>query len=410
MKIGVVYPQTELKGDPIAVKEIGLATENLGYDHLLAYDHVVGATHDDREPELWGPYTNEDPFHCPFTMFSYLAGVTQNIELVTGVIILPQRQTALVAKQTTDVDLLSGERLRLGVGTGWNYVEYDALGQDFSQRGPRLSEQIELLRKYWSEDLFSFEGEYDRIDRGNINIRPNRQIPVWLGGFSEIAFKRAGKLGDGFIYAGDIDLARKFHQIKQEKKSDYLIAGEASFDLQMPYYEMSYFRIYKNHVPLHRYIATDSEMMIGVFGHNDRHLLNQALMYRYIISYEPRNYKGRLHEFPLPLEYGKQVDQLRRRYHNLLWHSEFRDTVGATVLADNESFDTYSVFLDPDSGRRAVVVANPHADRPLAVEVRLPDGSGPLVSATPEKPVSQPSDGHALLPALSTIVFMEPDR
>ena len=214
----------------------------------------------------------------------------------------------------------------------------------------------------------------------------------------------------GFIYAGDIELARKFHQIKQEKKSDYLIAGEASFDLQMPYYEMSYFRIYKNHVPLHRYIATDSEMMIGVFGHNDRHLLNQALMYRYIISYEPRNYKGRLHEFPLTLEYGKQVDQLRRRYHNLLWHSEFRDTVGATVLADNESFDTYSVFLDPDSGRRAVVVANPHADRPLAVEVRLPDGSGPLVSATPEKPVSQPSDGHALLPALSTIVFMEPDR
>ena len=214
----------------------------------------------------------------------------------------------------------------------------------------------------------------------------------------------------GFIYAGDIELARKFHQIKQEKKSDYLIAGEASFDLQMPYYEMSYFRIYKNHVPLHRYIATDSEMMIGVFGHNDRHLLNQALMYRYIISYEPRNYKGRLHEFPLTLEYGKQVDQLRRRYQDLLWHSEFRDTVGATVLADNESFDTYSVFLDPDSGRRAVVVANPHADRPLAVEVRLPDGNGPLVSATPEKPVSQSSDGHALLPALSTIVFMESDR
>ena len=154
MKIGVVYPQTELEGNPIAVKEIGLATEDLGYDHLLAYDHVVGAIHEDREPELWGPYTNEDPFHCPFTMFSYLAGITQKIEFVTGVIILPQRQTALVAKQTTDIDLLSGERLRLGVGTGWNYVEYDALGQDFSARGPRLSEQIELLRKYWSEDLF----------------------------------------------------------------------------------------------------------------------------------------------------------------------------------------------------------------------------------------------------------------
>ena len=203
MKLGVVYPQTELEGDPLAVKEIGLATEDLGFDHLLAYDHVVGATHADREPKLWGPYTDEDPFHCPFTMFSYLAAITEKIELVTGVIILPQRQTALVAKQTTDVDLLSGERLRLGVGTGWNYVEYDALGQEFSERGPRLSEQIKLLRQFWSEDLFSFEGEYDRIDRGNINIRPNRQIPIWLGGFSEVAFKRAGELGDGFIYAGD---------------------------------------------------------------------------------------------------------------------------------------------------------------------------------------------------------------
>ncbi len=205
MKIGVVYPQTELNGDPEAVRAIGLATEDLGYDHLLAYDHVVGATHADRDPELWGPYTDTDPFHCPFTMFSYLAAITNRIELVTGVIILPQRQTALVAKQATDIDLLSGERFRLGVGTGWNYVEYDALGQDFASRGPRLSEQIELLRKYWSESLFSYEGEYDRIDRGNINIRPNRQIPIWLGGFSEVAFRRAAELGDGFIYAGDHD-------------------------------------------------------------------------------------------------------------------------------------------------------------------------------------------------------------
>ncbi|MBT95886.1 MAG: LLM class F420-dependent oxidoreductase [Acidimicrobiaceae bacterium] len=225
MKIGVVYPQTELQGDPIAVKEIGLATEDLGYDHLLAYDHVVGAIHADRQPELWGPYTNEDTFHCPFTMFSYLAGITEKIELVTGVIILPQRQTALVAKQTTDVDLLSGERLRLGVGTGWNYVEYEALGQEFSDRGPRLSEQIGLLRKYWSEDLFSFEGEYDRIDRGNINIRPNRQIPIWLGGFSEIAFKRAGELGDGFIYAGDHDhclegKSRTEHHLREFGRSE----------------------------------------------------------------------------------------------------------------------------------------------------------------------------------------------
>ncbi len=209
MKIGVVYPQTELRGDPEAVRRIGLATEELGYDHLLAYDHVVGAAHEGREPELWGPYTENDPFHCPFVMFGYLAAITTHIEFVTGVIILPQRQTALVAKQCTDIDLLSNERLRLGVGTGWNYVEYDALGEDFASRGPRLSEQIDLLRKYWTEHLFSFDGQFDSLDRGNINVRPRRQIPIWLGGFSEAAFKRCGQLGDGFIYAADVEGAKE---------------------------------------------------------------------------------------------------------------------------------------------------------------------------------------------------------
>ena len=204
MKIGVVYPQIELRGDPKAVREIGLATEQLGYDHLLAYDHVVGATHD-REPKLWGPYTNNDPFHDPFVMFAYLAGITERIELVTGVLILPQRQTVLVAQQAADLDLLSDERLRLGVGVGWNYVEYDALGQDFTRRGARVDEQIPFLRRLWGEELVSFEGAFDRIDRGNINPRPNRQIPIWIGGFSEAAFRRGGALGDGFIFAGGAD-------------------------------------------------------------------------------------------------------------------------------------------------------------------------------------------------------------
>ena len=205
MKVGVVYPQTEMQGDPEALRQIGLATEALGYSHLLMYDHVVGALHEGREPKLWGPYTEQDPFHDPLVAFGYLAGITENIDLVTGVLILPQRQTALVAKQATDVDLLSGERLRLGVGTGWNYVEYDALGQDFAVRGPRLDEQIRFLRQLWTEDLSSFEGEYDHLDRGNINVRPKRCIPIWLGGFSEPAFRRAAAVGDGFIYAGPLD-------------------------------------------------------------------------------------------------------------------------------------------------------------------------------------------------------------
>lgn len=200
MKIGVIYPQNHLGGDPGAVRAIGLAAEELGYDHLLVYDHVLGATHD-REPRLWGPYTDKDPFHDPFVMLGYLAAITRRIELVTGILILPQRQTALVARQAADLDLLSGERFRMGVGIGWNYVEYDALGQDFTKRGRRVGEQIALLRRLWGDPLVTFEGQFDRIDRAALNPRPRRQIPIWMGGFSEIALRRGAAIADGFIFA-----------------------------------------------------------------------------------------------------------------------------------------------------------------------------------------------------------------
>jgi probable F420-dependent oxidoreductase len=203
MRIGAVYPQTELRGDPDAVRRIGLAAERLGYDYLLAYDHVVGAVHADREPPLRGPYTEHDPFHDPFVMFAYLAGMTERIEFATGVIILPQRQTVLVAKQCADLDLLSGGRLRLGVGVGWNHVEYDALGQPFGRRGRRLDEQIRFLRELWNGDVTSFDGEFDRLDRGVIIPGPRRQIPIWVGGFSAPAFRRGVELGDGFMFAGN---------------------------------------------------------------------------------------------------------------------------------------------------------------------------------------------------------------
>jgi probable F420-dependent oxidoreductase len=205
MRIGVVYPQTETKGSPDAVRRIGAAAEALGFDHLLAYDHVVGAPHEGRDPKLWGPYTDHDPFHDPFVLFAYLAGMTQRLEFATGVLILPQRQTVLVAKQAADLDLLSGERLRLGVGVGWNYVEYDALGQGFSTRGRRADEQIGLLRRLWSEPLLSYDGRFDRMDRGSILPRPNRQIPVWVGGFTPAAFARGARLGDGFMFAGKLE-------------------------------------------------------------------------------------------------------------------------------------------------------------------------------------------------------------
>src|SRR5438552_5643520 len=205
MQIGVVYPQTELRGDPEAVRRMGRAVEDLGFDHLLAYDHVLGAVHADRTPPLTGPYTERDPFHDPFVMFAYLAGITERIGLTTGVLVLPQRQTALVARQAADVDLLSGGRLRLGVGVGWNHVEYEALGQDFRTRGAREEEQIEVLRRLFTDSVVDYSGRFDRIDRASLVPKPARSIPIWLAGFGDVAFERAARLADGFIFGGGID-------------------------------------------------------------------------------------------------------------------------------------------------------------------------------------------------------------
>jgi probable F420-dependent oxidoreductase len=202
MQIGVVYPQIELRGDPSAVRRIGRAVEELGFDHLLAYDHVLGAVHANRTPELTGPYTEHDPFHDPLVMFAYLAGITERIGFTTGILVLPQRPTALVARQAADVDLLSGSRLRLGVGIGWNYVEYQALGQDFHTRGVRQEEQIKLLRRLFTEPVVDFSGRFDRVDRASLMPKPARFIPIWLGGNGDVAFERAARLADGFIFFG----------------------------------------------------------------------------------------------------------------------------------------------------------------------------------------------------------------
>jgi probable F420-dependent oxidoreductase len=203
LQIGVVYPQIELRGDPDAVRRIGKGAEDLGFDHVLAYDHVLGAVHAGRTPPLTGPYTEHDPFHDPLVMFAYLAGITERIGLTTGVLILPQRQTALVARQAADVDLLSGGRLRLGVGIGWNQVEYEALGQDFRTRGAREEEQIGLLRRLFTEPVVDFAGRFDRVDRAALVPKPARSIPIWLGGSGPAAFERAARLADGFIFGGD---------------------------------------------------------------------------------------------------------------------------------------------------------------------------------------------------------------
>ena len=199
MQIGVVFPQTEIGSDPAGVRAYTQAIQQLGFEHLLVYDHVVGA--DPASYPGWsGPYTVKTMFHEPFVLFGYLAAIAPGLELVTGVIILPQRQAVLVAKQAAEVDVLTAGKLRLGVGIGWNTVEYEALGMDFHNRGRRFEEQIELMRRLWTEPVVSFEGRYHKVVAAGLNPLPVQQpIPVWIGGSSEPALKRAAEVADGFF-------------------------------------------------------------------------------------------------------------------------------------------------------------------------------------------------------------------
>src|SRR5580693_4314717 len=202
MKHGVVFPQIEFGSDPQAIKDYAQTAEGLGYDYLLVYDHILSA-HPERERKLTGPYTNQHPFHEPMVLFGFLAGVTKRLQLTTGILILPQRQTALVAKQAAEIDVLSGGRLRLGIGLGWNHVEYEALGEDFRTRGRRVEEQVEVLRKLWTQPLVNFRGANHVIDNAGLNPMPiQRPIPIWFGGSAEPAIKRAAKLADGWMPAG----------------------------------------------------------------------------------------------------------------------------------------------------------------------------------------------------------------
>jgi probable F420-dependent oxidoreductase len=199
MNIGVVFPQTEIGNDPAVIRDYVEAAEGLGYAHVLVFDHVLGAQPERFEGRFRPPYTHETPFHEPFVLFGYLAAFSK-LELVTGILILPQRQTALVAKQAAEVDVLSGGRLRLGVGIGWNFVEYEALGQDFRNRGRRIEEQVALLRRLWTQPVVDFEGRYHSIAKAGINPMPvQRPIPIWMGGTAEPVLRRIGRIGDGWF-------------------------------------------------------------------------------------------------------------------------------------------------------------------------------------------------------------------
>ena len=218
MKIGVVYPQTEFGSDPGAIREFAQSAEALGYTHILAYEHVLGAK-PPRPGEWPGPYTYEHPFHEPFILFSFMAASTKRIGFITGILILPQRQTVLVAKQAAALDILSGGRLRLGVGLGWNAVEYEALGEDFHTRGRRIEEQVQLLRRLWTEPLVEFCGRWHQVSTAGLNPMPVQQpIPLWFGGYVPAALERIARLGDGWLPG---------HRTAEEARSSLALLDEA---------------------------------------------------------------------------------------------------------------------------------------------------------------------------------------
>lgn len=217
MKLGVIFPQLEIGTDPTAIRDYAQATEGSGYAHLLAYEHVIGVD-PDRLDSVDRPYTHESQFHEPLVLFGYLAGLTEHLELVTGILILPQRQTVLVAKQAAEVHLLSAGRLRLGVGVGWNDVEYEALNENFKDRGRRIEEQIALLRALWSKSSISFEGLNHRISKAGINpLPPGGTIPIWMGGMADTVIERAGRIADGWFpqYREPSDLSDGIQKLKE---------------------------------------------------------------------------------------------------------------------------------------------------------------------------------------------------
>ncbi len=221
MQIGIVLPHHEIGVDPGAIKAFVQGAESLGFTHLLAYDHVLGA--DPARPGGWKnrPYDKDVRFHEPLTTFAFIAAVTSKIDMMSAVLILPQRQTALVAKQAAEVALLSNGRFRLGIGTGWNEVEYEALNENFNNRGKRQAEQVDLLRKLWAEDTLTYEGNWHRVSAASINPRPAQQIPIWFGGSAPALLDRCASLGDGWIpiMGPTPDAAAALDRMKAKRKA-----------------------------------------------------------------------------------------------------------------------------------------------------------------------------------------------
>ena len=220
MEIGAVFPHNEIGTDPQAIKDYAQGVEELGVTHLLIYDHVLGADRD-RPGGFEGPYDKDVAFHEPFTTFAFIAAVTKKLDMITTVMILPQRQTVLVAKQAAELAILSNNRFKLGIGVGWNAVEYTGLNENFKNRGKRQEEQVELMRLLWESEVLEYKGDYHHIDKASINPRPSKSVPIWFGGGAPQLIERCADLGDGWIpLMGPNEAARKtLAAIKEKRES-----------------------------------------------------------------------------------------------------------------------------------------------------------------------------------------------
>jgi probable F420-dependent oxidoreductase len=215
-------PEQLIGFDPGVVRDFAVVAEELGFDYVTCVDHVGGTPHDDRDPPFppGGIYTERSVFHEPLTLFAYWAGVTSRIEMVSAVLVLPQRQALLVAKQAAEIAILSDHRLRLGVGSGWNHVEYESLNTDFRTRGRRLEEQVILMRELWSEPIVDFEGRFHRVDRLGLNPQLDRPVPIWFGGFSDVQQDRCARIGDGMLWTGNTSLSRRGNEAIRARASE----------------------------------------------------------------------------------------------------------------------------------------------------------------------------------------------
>ena len=276
MELGAVLPHNEIGTDPGAIRAYLEGVEELGMTHLLAYDHVLGAD-PNRPGGFQGVYDKDVAFHEPLTFFAFAAAVTKDLEFASTVLILPQRQAVLVAKQAAEVAVLSGNRLRLGIGTGWNKVEYVGLNEDFTNRGKRQVEQVEVMRRLWTEDVVNYAGTYHTIDAASINPRPSRPVPIWFGGTAPVVLERSALLGDGFMPLGSpdkskgiIDVIRQTREKAGLSLDGYGFQAQAQFAGGTPERWRTHADKWRDAGATHLAVATHNAGETDVDGHLDR--------------------------------------------------------------------------------------------------------------------------------------------